>query len=69
MLDPVIEKRIGILQAICDELPLVVSENGWSDYALGLLAKMQRIAAVLDDPDAEAEKKIAELIGNRAGTR
>ena len=54
MLTEFIDKRIKALEDLCDELPLLVSDKPWSSYALGLLEKMQRIAASLADPSEDA---------------
>lgn len=62
MLDKVVEKRISELEAICEELPLVYEKQGWSDYALSLFVRMQRLVLVFDDPDPEIEIRLDGML-------
>ncbi len=64
-----IKGRVKDLHATLAELPLVVANNGWDDHALELLGRAQRIVAVLDDEDEDAEElfdEVASEIGSQA---
>ena len=62
MLNAAVEKRIAEMETICDELPLNVSNGQWSDYALGLLAVMQRVSLALDDFREDAEERFDSMM-------
>jgi len=55
MLSDVIDKRIQDISTIADELEHLVPRDGWTDYALGLLARLQMLAIILDDEDERAD--------------
>lgn len=61
MISPVVEKRIEKLDSLIDELG-VVSEDGWTDYAVKILGEIWIIAYVLDDEDENAEKILSDTI-------
>ena len=61
MISPVVEKRIEKLEAMADELDLVLKEHGWTDYAAKLLSQMRVVAAVLDDEHEDAEKVLFSI--------
>lgn len=66
MLSPVIDNRIKMLESCADELGIVIKEHGWTAYALNLVAKMQKIAYLLDldDEDDSFSEKVRLDAGN-----
>lgn len=62
MLSPVVEKRIEKLEALADELDLVLKEHGWTAYAFKILSKMRVLVAVLNDESVDAEECLHDII-------
>ena len=62
MLSGIVEKRINEISIIADELSHILPRDGWSDYAVNLLAKLQRLAVVLDDEEDGAEDRLDEML-------
>lgn len=55
MLSEVVNKRIDEVSEIAKELGYILPRDGWTDYAYGLLARLQKLAIILDDEDARAD--------------
>ena len=59
----IVEKRLDEVSTIVEELSHIIPRDGWSDYAFSLLARLQKLAIILDDEgeDAEAEVDVVLL--------
>ena len=55
MLSDVVEKRINEVSEIAEALSYVLPRDGWTEYAYGLLTRLQQLAIILDDEDARAD--------------
>lgn len=55
MLSSVVEKRIDEISTISDELSYILPRDGWSDYAISLFTRLQRLSIILDDEDERAD--------------
>ncbi len=55
MSSEVVEKRIEEISTIVEELGHIIPRDGWTDYAIGLLARLQKLAIILDDEDTRAD--------------
>jgi hypothetical protein len=64
MLSDVTEKRIEDISMISDELSHILPRDGWTDYAFTLLARLQKLAVILDDEDDGAEARADEVFSN-----
>ena len=51
----VVEKRIEEISTICEELSHLIPKEGWTDYAISLLVRLQKLAVILDDEDERAD--------------
>lgn len=51
----VVEKRIEEISTICEELGHIIPQDGWTDYAVNLLGRLQKLAVILDDEDERAD--------------
>ena len=62
MLSDVTEKRMQDISEITEELEHIVPRDGWTDYAVLLLSKLQKIVILLDDEDEGAEGRLDEYL-------
>ena len=62
MMDERIENRIRELETICDELPIEVENRGWTNGAVDMVRKMQRLTVTLDDEGESDNKALEEII-------